>query len=284
MTDTDKPDDSKSNVTPLPIRPKVDPHAANDKLPLPIKLAERWLGDRGQHDIDLRLVSDTDGHKHFWKYENSLWGFVDDKEASKWLAAELQAVLINGFDQKRKSTNKLFSEATQYIIRGAAIREPLEDFTDWDAHGKIPTKTGLIDPLTLKLEPMGKEHYCTWRLNIDYDKNAKCPNWERLLADAFSDRTEQDRTTYINILQEFEGTSLLSMRPKVLCRELVLHGPTDCGKSVLLYVLSGLHTDNPITTPFKELGGTHGLQLFLRRGCYTRRLTLESGIKPAKLK
>ncbi|SHG24821.1 DNA primase family protein [Bradyrhizobium erythrophlei] len=272
MTDTNKPDNPKSNVTSLKPKanPKGQPHAATDaaeKLPWPIKLAERWLDDREQHGTDLRLVPDKDGHKHFWKYENGLWKLVtDDKEVIKWLAPQLQAVLIDDFHQKRKAANRLFSEATQYIIRGAAIREPLPNFIDWDAHGKIATKTGLIDPLTHKIQPMCKNHYCTSRLDIDYDPDAKCPKWEQLLADAFSDRTEQDRATYINVLQEFEGTTLISRRPKALCRELLLQGPTDCGKSVLLYVMSGLHTDNPITTPFKELGSTHGLQPFLRRG------------------
>jgi len=139
-------------------------------------------------------------------------------------------------------------------------------FVDWDTHGKIPIKAGLIDPLTLTLEPLRKEHYCTCRLDIEYDPDATCPKWEQLLADTFSDRTGHDRATYIAMLQEFEGTSFLPSRPKALSRELILQGPTDCGKSVLLYVLSGMHTDNPITVPFSAMGGTHGLQPFLRRG------------------
>jgi energy-coupling factor transporter ATP-binding protein EcfA2 len=280
MTDKSKnkeqPNQSQQNVA-SPSKanqdqPPADANGAqpgqNDtrKLPLHIKLAERWLDSREQRGFDLRLVSDNDGHKHFWKYEDGLWGFIDDKEVGKWLEADLQAVLIDDLDQKRKATNKLSSEATKYIIRSAAIREPLKDFIDWDMHGKIPIKTGLIDPLTLKKEPMRKEHYCTSRLDIDYDRDAKCPKWEQLLADTFSDRTEQDRTTYIQMLQEFEGTSLISRRPKRLCRELLLLGPTDCGKTVLLNVLGGLISNNPITTPLKELGGTHGLQQFLRRG------------------
>ena len=283
MTDTKKtgnPNKQPANVTPLPLKakanPKDHPHAATDddqtgindtrKLPLPIKLAELWLGGREQRGIDLRLVSDKDGHKHFWKYEGGLWAFVDDKEVGKWLAADLQAVLIDDLDQKRKAANKLFSEATQYIIRSSAIREPLKGFVDWDAHGKIPIKSGLIDPLTQKLEPMRKAHYCTQRLDIDYDPDATCPKWEQLLADTFSDRTEKVCTTYINMLQEFEGVSLIGKRPKALCRELLLHGPTDCGKSVLLYVMSMLLNDNPITVVFKEMDGTHGLQPFMRRG------------------
>jgi hypothetical protein len=269
MTDTDKPDDQKSNITPLPIKRKddQDQHAAtNSKLPFHIRVAELYLDTREQRGTDLRLVPDANNQNHFWKYENGLWALLPDQDVGKWLAAELQAVVTDDLDQKRKSFNKLFSEATQYIIRSGTIREPLKDFIDWDAHGKIPIKTGLIDPLTLTIEPIRKQHYCTWRMNIDYDPDAKCPHWGQLLADAFSDRTEQDRATYISMLQEFEGTSLLSMRPKALCRELVLHGPTDCGKSVLLYVMGGVHTENPISTPLKELGGTHGLQSFLRRG------------------
>jgi len=156
------------------------------KLPLAIKLADLWFNTRQPRHIDLRLVADKENHKHFWKYENGLWRFVDDKEVSKWLAADLQAVLIDDLDQKRKASNKLFSEAVQYIIRSAAIREPLPDFVDWDTHGKIPIKAGLIDPLTLTLEPLRKEHYCTCRLDIEYDPDATCPKWEQLLADTFS--------------------------------------------------------------------------------------------------
>jgi P4 family phage/plasmid primase-like protien len=280
MTDKIKDSEQESNVTPLPVKPKSQSsHAGtNDaggtaatnkkpKLPLHIELAEEYLNKYMEpRGCGLLVVPDSNDQTHFWKYENGLWTMLLlDKDVVKWLEPELQAVLIDHLDKKKRSKNSLFSEATQHIIRSPIIRgrnSPIE----WDAHGKIPTKKGLIDPLTLQIEPIRKEHYCTWRLNIEYDPTATCPKWLEMLADSFSDRTPEDRDKLINLLQEFTGLCLIANRSKALSCALVLWGPTDCGKTAIIAVISGLLSDNPITTSFKDLTGDHGLQAFLRRG------------------
>ncbi|MHC2661686.1 DNA primase family protein [Bradyrhizobium diazoefficiens] len=240
------------------------------KLPFHVRLAELYLDHMmEQHGRALNVVPDAEGQDHFWKYENGLWAQIADSDVARWLEPELQLVLNDDLDLKRKSNNKLFAEATRHIIRSPAIRKPLPNFSGWDAHGKIPTKAGLIDPLTLDdIKPIRKEDYCTSRLDIDYDRDAKYPWWERMLADAFADRTSDDRATTIKMLQELSGLSLIANRPKALARALLLIGPPDSGKSGLLNVLSKLLSlsDNPNTTALRDLDKTHGLQAFLRRG------------------
>jgi P4 family phage/plasmid primase-like protien len=254
-------DDQSEAAAPTPPDGK---NSKPKKLPLHIKVADIQIKILRGPDKGLRVVLDIDGREHFWKYENGLWSLIADNEVVKWLEPQLQS-LVNDLDKKERSNNKLFSEATKHIIRDPVIRSS-NSFVNWDAHGKIPTKAGLIDPLTHELEPLSKQHNATWCLNIDYDPNAKCPWWEQTLADAFSDRTEEDRLTTINLLQDVAGMALLANRPKALSKALVLHGPPDCGKSVLLEVLSGLISPYPITSTFASLGGAHGLEPFLRRG------------------
>jgi len=37
-------------------------------------------------------------------------------------------------------------------------------------HGKVPTRAGLIDPITLEIEPLKPEHFATWSCRrLKYD-------------------------------------------------------------------------------------------------------------------
>ena len=136
------------------------------------------IRERGE---DLLIVSDDKGVDS-WRYGDGLWSLVPDPEA--WLELQIEITLRDAALRKF-SFSKFVAEARKYIERSPDIRS--EKPIVWNNHGRVPTRSGLIDPATLKIEPLKKEHFATWRVDIDYNKDAKCPLLEELLGDYFVD-------------------------------------------------------------------------------------------------
>lgn len=206
----------------------------------------------------LRRVADTKGKQHIWCYRDGLWRRQSDNDAARSLHPLLQQI-VNDLGRENKSSSKLFNEATAHVLRSAEVcrHEPVR----FDAHGKVPTIHGLIDPITRAREPFKPEHYATWCLPVHFDESAACPHWERLLNDAFADMSDDDRKITIRLVQEVIGMALIDDKPKSLSRALVFFGLPDTGKTVVLKVVTALF-GGAITTPFAKLDGSHGLQSF----------------------
>ena len=133
-------------------------------------------------------------------------------------------------------------------------------------HGKVPTRDGLIDPITGELEPLKPGHFATWVLpKVKYDPDAKCPNWIQMLNDALSDKSKEERKLDIQLIQEVMGMSLLDNKLKALQRGLILLGLGDTGKTSLQQVMAGMLSSTWITTPLSALSGAHGTQAFIKR-------------------
>ncbi len=230
------------------------------KRPFHITVAEAFFINMEELGNDLRIFVDSKGNENLWKFEDGLWSLVMNIEA--WLDGQIEEI-IRGLKSTNKSTNRICAEARKYILRSPNVRKLQRN--PFDRHGKIPVHGTLIDPYTLKVEPIKKEHYCTWTLNINYDPKAKCVWWERMLADTFGDRSKEDCNNNIVLLQDFLGASLIDNKSKALRRALILIGDSNSGKSSLIDVMSGLITDEPITTPISDLTGNHGMQSFIRR-------------------
>lgn len=208
-----------------------------------------------------RRLPDVEGKEHIWCYRNGLWFRQSDKDAARSLHPLLQKI-VNDLGRENKSASKLFNEATAHILRSAEVckQEPVK----FDAHGKVPTIDGLINPITHATEPFKPEHYATWRLPVHFDDSAACPQWERMLNDAFADMSDGDRNITVQLIQEVLGMALIDDKPKSLSRALVFLGLPDTGKTVLLKIVTALF-GGAITTPFAKLEGNHGLQSFERR-------------------
>jgi phage/plasmid-associated DNA primase len=183
-------------------------------------------------------------------------------EPTEWLEHAIE-VMLRLTNKAHKSKVRFITEVRKYIERSPNIR--VRGKITWDGHGKVPTSSGLIDPITLAIEPFQKEHYATWRLDLDYDPAATCPLWEELLGDYFDAEDAEEREKRITLLQDFSGTTLIDRLPKALKRALVVQGASDTGKSILLRVLSAMLTDTPISTSLADISGPHGREEFLRR-------------------
>jgi hypothetical protein len=126
-------------------------------------------------------IHDEKGRTHLWYYQDGLWTLL--LEPTEWLENAIE-VMLRLMNKANKSKVRFITEVRKYIERSPDIRLPGK--ISWDDHGKIPTRSGLIDPVTLAIEPFQKEHYATWRLDLDYDPVATCPLWEELLGDYFN--------------------------------------------------------------------------------------------------
>lgn len=191
-----------------------------------------------------------------WRYQDGLWKEADE---GRWLEVELETGAIA---LELPSNIKLINEARKWLLRQPQL---YRGDVSWDGHGKVSTRSGLLDIELLKLEPARPEHFATWRIECDYDPDAACPWWLVMLADFFGDRRDELRDATISTLQEILGAALLENKPRALTRALILEGPSEAGKTRILDVLSGLFGQRPISTPLDALSGTHGLMEFRRR-------------------
>ncbi len=197
--------------------------------------------------------------KATYRYADGLWKM--DTDGAHWLNVEIQ----KGAKQMgMTSTIKLRNEARSWMqCQGRLRREP--DDIRWDAHGLIPTRSGLVDPRTLKIRPMRPDDYCTWRVEAEYDEHATCPWWLQMLEDCFEDRSKEERDGTIAMIQELLGAGLIDDKPRELSKALIFQGGSNFGKSGLLEVLGGLFGGEVNSTPIDALEGAHGLMPFMNR-------------------
>ncbi|MEH2475685.1 phage/plasmid-associated DNA primase [Nitrobacteraceae bacterium AZCC 2161] len=192
-----------------------------------------------------------------WFYSGGIWELC---VADQWLNVRIeQACAGLGF----KSVSKLINEARQWMLRQPQLWR--EGALPWDQHGKIPTRSGLIDPLTGELEPARPDHFCTWRIEVDYDRTATCPWWEMMIADFFGDRANDEGDALVRVIQEVLGAGLIDKKPRALSKALVLWGVEKLGKSEIIEVLAGLFGPLAISVPIGSVEQTHGLMPFTRR-------------------
>ncbi len=196
------------------------------------------------------------GPKGAWLYSRGMWELRTDINA--WLGMRIETVCEGmGFT----NTNKLTSEARNRILRRHEI---WHDDVPWDQHGKIPTRSGLVDPLTGALEPARPDHFCTWRVEVEYDPAAKCPWWETMIADIFGDRDPTEQAALVRVVQECMGAALIDKKSRALSKAVVFWGIQNLGKSGPLDVVAGLF-GGTIAAPIGSVEGTHGSMPFVKR-------------------
>jgi P4 family phage/plasmid primase-like protien len=219
-----------------------------------ILLAESVLAVIRQRGEDLIFTEKGD-----YRYVDKLWQMETDRSLHAWLNSAIEE---GARALKMESANRLINEARGYILRDPDLHVRGIQF---DGHRQIPTRSGLVDPHTGQVTAPMPAHYCTWRVEYDYDPAAKCPFWLQMLEDVFSDRSPESRALHVQLLQEMLGAGLVDTRPKALSRAAILVGGSNYGKSSLIDVMAGLFGDDRNTTPMDALGSAHGLMPFARR-------------------
>ncbi|UPJ89706.1 hypothetical protein IVB16_08075 [Bradyrhizobium sp. 183] len=200
------------------------------------------------------LINTKDGA---WFYAKGIWEL---RTETKWLDVRIEH---NCEALGYKTATRLISETRNWILRRPELWRDGE--LPWDQHGKIPTRSGLIDPKTGALEPARPDHFCTWRVEVEYQGDAKCPWWETMIADMFGDKPADERRDLIGVVQELIGTALIDKKARGLRKACVFWGNENRAKSGVLEVVSGLFGNKPITAGIGTVDGTHGLMPFVRR-------------------
>jgi phage/plasmid-associated DNA primase len=193
-----------------------------------------------------------------WRYSNGLWSLAD-AGMTAWLNVEIEKG-AQGLDYS--STSKNINETRLWIMRQPELW--CED-VKWDSHGLIPTRSGLVDPMTDVVITAKPEHFVTWRIECNYDPTATCPWWLQMLEDCFADRSDEERAKLIAVIQELLGAGLIDEKPREISRALIFQGGSNFGKSGLLEVLAGLFGREQNATSLEALEGAHGLMAFTKR-------------------
>jgi P4 family phage/plasmid primase-like protien len=197
-----------------------------------------------------RLIRTADG---MWLCEDGLWTMFRPDDWKAWAGRKTE----DGCHAlKLICNNKITNETRGWIERCPEI---WIDEVPWDEHGMIATRSGLIDHRTGEVVDLTAGHYVTHWVDADYDPDARCRNWEKMLKDAgFDDPTK-------GVVQEILGCALVDKKPRALMRALVMVGGSNTGKSNILRVMAKLLTNKPITTPLDAMENAHGTVDFLRR-------------------
>ncbi|EIG62294.1 DNA primase family protein [Bradyrhizobium sp. WSM1253] len=200
------------------------------------------------------LINNDDGS---WFYTGGVWEL---RTGTKWLDVRIE----HNFEQLGyKTGTKLVNETRNWILRRPELWR--EGELPWDQHGKIPTRSGLVDPRTGALEKARPDHYCTWRVEVEYDPAAKCPWWETMIADMFGDRKPKEQAALVGVVQELLGAALIDKKARGLRKACVFWGNENRAKSGVLDLVAGLFGNKPITAGIGTVDGTHGLMPFTRR-------------------
>lgn len=113
---------------------------------------------------------------------------------------KVHAILEHRYKEKLKAYH--VDEVVKHLQRANYIeRTEINKFTN-----KIPVKNGLLNLTTRELEPFTPTEYYTYKLNVEYDPSADCPEWLKFINTIL-------RPEDIPILQEIMGYCLLPAMP-----------------------------------------------------------------------
>jgi len=226
--------------------------------PIPIKKEEQHikLGEAVIAKMRLDQQSFINMAQGQWFFGEGMWTLMSN---TKWLDVRIEEACRGlGF----KSKIKLRSETRAWLLCHPAH---WRDSIPWDHHHKIPTRSGLLDPVTLELSDVSPDDFCSWRVECEYDPSARCPWWVMMINDFFDDREPLEREALVNVVQEILGAALIDYKSRALSKALVLWGGADLGKSEVLEVLAGLFGSERIGVSLETLENPHGLMPFMRR-------------------
>lgn len=161
-----------------------------------------------------------------------------------------------------------YAEKYSYLMRQIRTRVAQVPADAWDARPMIAMRNGTLDVLTGELVPSDPSHCTTRRVDVEYDADAKCPEWMAMLDRMLEDKDEKTRAEYVHFLKCYYGVAIAGYRAisgRATRKLLFLVGPHHTGKSSVADVLKYLFgSDRVATESVSEIGERFGLQNLLR--------------------
>ena len=139
---------------------------------------------------------------------------------------------------------------------------------DFDTMPFIAVRNGTVDLDGPDLLDHSSDHLTTRFIDIDFDPEAECPEWEKMLDAVFENYPMATRLKIIGFIQEWMGFALVggadARTPRALRRALFLYGPPNAGKSTVFNVIRQLlGTDRIVSMTPNAVSDKFGLQSFL---------------------
>jgi P4 family phage/plasmid primase-like protien len=150
---------------------------------------------------------------------------------------------------KQKATSHYVSEVLDHIRRSSYTNR--SDFNKADA--VIPVINGLLNLSTLTLEPFTPDRIFTYKLNVEYKPEAKCPQWEAFIKDVVDPED-------LPALQEYLGYLLVPSMP--MHKLMWFYGSGRNGKGTVARTLEALFgKENCSSLEIDDFGGDRRFRL-----------------------
>lgn len=165
----------------------------------------------------------------WYQYSLGYWKQIDE--------IELMSIALQHFNGANNTVNiTRFSSSRRGQILDNLVFLVFKKLTDFNKNGFLNFDIGEFDPITQTMHDHKKENYSTLRMPYPYHHSGKIDLWLKTLDEVFEGNEDK-----IEVLQEFFGYCLT--RDTKQRKALLLIGPSNCGKSTILWTLRNLVGD-----------------------------------------
>ncbi len=230
-----------------------------------------------EREMDLRYRRGS-----FHLYEDGYWRILDQGDKEKWFSKAIRDIC--------RDTGITFGDKESSILKTLAA-DVGGDFDDFDNEPYLALLDGVtIDPRYEEPEVLdwNPEHGTTRKLDIRYDPDATCPQWEAMLWRMLEDRnrSDDDIDDLICFLRRWFGVNIVgktAKKTRAMSNGLLIEGPSHTGKTTFSEVFCefyGGRDDPRVASPSMEaLGQQFGKQPLINAMVLAADDAMKEGVK-----
>lgn len=183
-----------------------------------------------------RFITGSDEQLRFYNKDSNIWEVVPQNHP---VNMEIFESLGTKFSRgKERDTIRALSILTNIGQLNKGARDEL-----------ITLKNGVLDVNSMELLPHDMDLHNCYSLSVNYDENARCPNWISFLNSVFSG--DKDSAEKIECLQQYTGLCMTTdMKYQ---KALFLSGNGANGKGVFLEIIRSILQPASVNMSLKDL-------------------------------